>query len=664
MPRTSPKHHSMTGPESSATRPWKVVIALSISSLMVLAALIALRGPDSIAADRTRSIGAWLLTGPSFWHFLTPQALVEQLTFFVAGVRGWQNAHVIIAWLTAIAWFLSLPAKNWRGLGPLLPALLAVLLSSPASGLSGFGLAVLVLSLARAAALRRTTPLAFLVYAFSTWLAVWFSPAAIVVAAAAWIEIAWSRPIRFQAAALLIYTLATLLTPRGISAWNDAWIFLFWSPQAPISGWAVLPLLLVLVALAFALRGAWHQKNLGTPLAAAFLLLNSLGGQTNLLWPATLWMIPAWPIAKEQLRRTGLNIRWFAEAAALLLATALVAGAALEVSPRWFALAMTDTIVRPTLTREAIPEEGTVYVNTTGAPFARFSGAWSEDFLLDPDPRTSREPSLWRALDRQHRYRAVWLAGDPSGYAPLARHLGQSPDWRLEAVDPTGVVFVRAPRESIFATEPAQQMAQEKMWGGANRSTFLAESAISTLAANFLPEAGELSQSAVRNSDRSAPASATRARVLASLGETDAALAESQRALQLDPTLLLAWQVRTECLLQAQLNDNAYAASREAVRLAPGDLGTLWLAARAAHQARAFQTEAELLENLIALTEGRGGDASFYQLYLGQAYAKLGLTRPALRALDAAARAPGLTPEQQREIDEEISTLRSHPAAR
>lgn len=654
----------MTGPESSATRPWKVVIALGISSLLVLAALIALRGPDTIAADRAQSIGAWLLTGPVVWHYLAPQAIVEHLTFFVAGVRGWQNAHVIIAWLTIVAWFASLPAKNWRGLGPLLPALFATLLSSPASGLNGFGLAILVLSVARATALRRTTMTALSLYAVSTWLAVWLSPAAILIAAAAWIEFTWSRPIRTQAAAIVIYMLTTLLSPRSLSAWNDAWIFLYWSPQPPISGWAILPLLILLAALAFALRGAWHQKSLGTPLGAAFLLLASLGGQTYLLWPASLWMIPAWPIAKEQLRRTGLNIRWFAEAAAILLAGAFVAGAAFEVSPRWFALAMTDSIIRPTLSREALPEDGTVYINTTGAPFARFSGAWSEDFLIDPDPRTSREPSLWRALDRQFRYRAVWLAGDPSSYAPLARHLGQSPDWRLAAVDPTGVLFIRAPREKIFATEPAQQMAQEKMWGGANRSTFLAESALATLAANYLPEAGELSQSAVRNSDRSGPAAATRARVLASLGETEAALTESQRALQLDPTLLLAWQVRTECLLQAQLNDDAYAASREAVRLAPGDLGTLWLAARTAHQARAFQTEAELLENLIALTEGRGGDGSFYQLYLGQAYAKLGLTRPALRALDAAARAPGLTPVQQREINEEIATLRSHPAAR
>jgi hypothetical protein len=654
----------MTASDPQA-RTWKFITAIGISSLVVLAALVALRGPDTIATERAQSVGGWLLSGPKFWHFLTPQTLVDQAVYFVASVRGWQNAHVIVAWLTVILWFLATPAKYWRGLSPLLPALFAILLSTPAIGLNGFGLAVLVLSAARTLTLgqRQSFTRASLLYALATWLAVWLSPAAILISAAAWLELVWYRPRKSIPLAAVLFFVSTLPTSRGLAAWHDAWIFVVWSPESPISGWAIIPLLLLLIALVFALRGAWHQQAMGTPVAAALLFVSCSGGQTSLLWPAALWMIPVWPIAKEQLRRTGCNIRWFAEAAALLLTGALVSGAAFSVSPRWFSLAMTDAVVRPTLTREAVPTDGTVYINTTGAAIARFAGNWGANIFVDPNPRTAREPALWRKLDRQHRYRAVWLAGDRSGYAPLARHLGQSPDWRLAAIDPTGVLFVRAPRENIFATEPAQQMARE-MWGGANRSTFLAESALSTLAANYLPESGELSQSAVRNSDRSAFAAASRARVLGSLGEIDAALNESRRALEIDPLLLLAWQVRTECLLQAKLYDDAYAASREAMRLAPGDTGTLWLAARAAHQARAFQTEAEILESLIALTNGRGGDASFYQLYLGQAYAKLGLSRPALRALDAAARAPGLTPEQTREIQEEIATLRSNPAAR
>jgi len=232
----------------------------------------------------------------------------------------------------------------------------------------------------------------------------------------------------------------------------------------------------------------------------------------------------------------------------------------------------------------------------------------------------------------------------------------------LEAVDAPGVLFVRAPRAPEFATEPAQQMARE-MWGGANRSAFLSGAALSSLAANALPEAGELSASAIRNSDLSAPAAAARARVLVSLGDVRGALEQSDRATKLDPSLPLAWETRSEALLHAGSVDDAYAAAQRAAALAPGDSGTLWLAARAANAARAYQTEAELLERLITLTTARGGDAGFYHLYLGQSYAKQGLARPALREFAAAAAAPGLTDEQRRELGEEMEQIRSAPGA-
>jgi uncharacterized membrane-anchored protein len=89
----------------------------------------------------------------------------------------------------------------------------------------------------------------------------------------------------------------------------------------------------------------------------------------------------------------------------------------------------------------------------------------------------------------------------------------------------------------------------------------------------------------------------------------------------------------------------------------------LWLAARCANAARAFQSEAAILEQLIALSESRGADAAFYQLYLGQSYARQGLTRPALRALEKAAEAPGLSDEQRRELEQEIADIRANPAA-
>ena len=50
---------------------WRRLAAVAVCSLLVLAALVALRGPDSISADAAGLAGSWLLSGPSWWHPLT-----------------------------------------------------------------------------------------------------------------------------------------------------------------------------------------------------------------------------------------------------------------------------------------------------------------------------------------------------------------------------------------------------------------------------------------------------------------------------------------------------------------------------------------------------------------------------------------------------------------
>jgi len=644
---------SQTGTKSR----WRRLAAVAFSSLLVLGALVALRGPDSIAEDAAQLAGSWLLSVPSWWNPLTASGAPTAALFALAGPRGWQNAHVLVAWLAVLCWFVSLPDKSWRGLGPLVPALLAVTLSSVASGWSGFGLAVLVLSRWRATTMKRTDRDIILTFALSSWLAVWLSPGALIVVAAAAAE-GFSRLPRRMATLVAAFALIAMnLTPRGWHVWSEAYSFVFWSPQAALGISQLIALFFGLVILALAAGAAWRTGTRGAVHAPSLLLLGASAGQTALLWPSALWLIPLWSPAVEQWRHLGFSFRWWMQAAAILLCASLLIAPGRDAVPRWYALAMTDSAVRPTLTASALPGQGAIYINPLGLPLARLAGSLPGGASAGASPRFGREPSLWRAHDRDSRYAAAWLLGDKSDYAPLARHLGESPDWKLAAVDATGALFVRAPRAEPFATEPAQQAARE-MWGGANRSALLAGSALACLAANALPEAGELSAAAVKNSDLSAPAAATRARVLVSLGDVRGALEQSERALALDETLPLAWEVRTEALLHAGRTDDAYAAAQRAAELSPGDEGALWLAARTANAARAFQAEAEILERLVTLTEGRGGDSGFYQLYLGQSYAKQGLARPALRALEKAAAAPGLTGEQRAELQEEVERVR------
>jgi len=641
---------------------WRRIAGLWVSAAALLAALVALRGPDWIGPATAELVGAWRLTGSSAWHPTAPGAAFSEWPFALAGARGWQNAHIIVAWLTLLCWLTSLKPRAWQGLAPLVPALVAVLLSTPAAGLSGFGLALLVLAVWHLAAGRFAPPAAAAALVVAAWLAVWLSPGALPAVAATLLASTLAWPPRWRWTAALLCLLALHLTPHGTGLWSEAWRFLRWSPQASLPLVAVPAVLVTLVVLGLTIGASSKDGRWGHVAGPALLLACTLAGQTAYWWAAALWMIPCWPVAREHVQRFGFRIRWWLQAAVLTVAGLLILAAGRSGLPRWYNLAMDDAAVRPTLTRDALPADGPVYINPAGLSLARFSGTLPPRGDGNETRSLGREPSLWRSIDRAARYRGVWLLGDKSDYAPLARHLGESPDWRLAAADATGLLFLRQPRLEEFATEPVQDRASV-MTGSANRAVFFAATSLACLAAQALPEAGELSALAVRRSDRSSRAATARALVFISLGQPREALAESERAIALEPDSAEVWQVRAEALLHAGLADDAYAAASRATELAPGDAGTLWLAARTANAARALQSEAALLEELIALTEARGGDAGFYHLYLGQSYARRGLTRPALRSLQLAAGAPGLTADQRRELEEEIATLRSAPGA-
>lgn len=635
---------------------WRRLLALVIAAALSLAVLVATRGPDRIGFATAETAGQWLLSGPSVWHPLAPLGAAAQALFSVAGPRGWQNAHVVIAWLALVCWLVGLPPRSWRGLLPVIPALIATILASSSSGLSGFGAAVLVLSLWKAFTLSSSHRFSVAALGPAAWVAVWLSSGALPLLLAFMVEASTRLPRKFIVAAAAIVLFVVNLTPRGTDIWTDARVFLIWSPQPALWVPGVIAVLASLIALALAARACWHNGQNGCALGPFFLLLCAMGGQTAFLWPAALMMVPCWPAAKEQLARWGIGVRWWFQATLVAATIALAAWPCFSSIPKWYDLVMTSSAFVPTLTHDAVPRDGAVFINAGGLPLARLAGRVPTSETAGLDPVLGREPGLWRAQDRKSRYRAVWLLGDKAGYAPLARHLGESSDWQLEAVDATGVMFVRKPRVGEFATEPAQQFARE-LAGAVNKSGFLSGSALACLAAGAIPEAGELSATAVKRSDRSSSTASTRTLVLISLGLIRQALDESLRAIQLDPNSAEAWRARTETLLHARAADDAYAAGRRAAELAPDDAGTLWLAARAANAARAFQTESLILEQLIALATGRGGDAGFYRFYLGQSYARQGLLRPALESLGKAAKAPGLSEDQRREIREEMENL-------
>lgn len=640
---------------------WRHWIALGVSSAMVLAGLIALRGPDAIGLGLARAVGEWRLTDFALWHLQAPFGALGGIPYSLWGLemRGWQITHVLVAWVTAACWLWTVPSKSWRGLTPLAPALLAVALSDVQSGLAAFGLSVFILSAWRAIH-GKDPEAAWFTLPLAAWLAAWFSPGSLPIAVALVLETSSRVSLKRTVATLILMLVTVNFTPYGTTIWPEAWVFFAWSPQPMMDATGVIALCANLLVLIMALRACFPRGPRGPSVAAALLFCAAWRGQTGYLWPAGLMMIPVWSYAEDKARTTGFNIRWWFRLSVIIASVVLLYFPGMAALPRWYDLAMSASMVRPTLTRDALPKSGLIYLNPAGRPLARFGGPLMQRVVEETSRQRPREPSLWREQDRQKRYQAVWLLGEPAGYAPLARHLGESPDWRLAAVDAVGMLFVREPRGDAFATEPALQFAREQ-GAAASRANFMAACAVSCLAANAIPEADEVSRLAVRQSHDSTRAAIVRARALMLSGDVQAALEESDRAIQLQSRSSEAWQVRAEVLLHAGRVDEAGAAAQRGRRLAPDDTGALWLAARASNASRAFGEEAEILEKLIALTQGRGGDAGFYLFYLGQAYAKAGLARPALNALSEAAAAPGLSEGQRREIEEVKASIRAAP---
>ncbi|MGA1539011.1 MAG: hypothetical protein ACO39C_01155, partial [Chthoniobacterales bacterium] len=77
---------------------WRLALALGVSALATLAALIAVRGPDWIGPSTADLVGAWRLTQFAPWTPDAPLAALAEVPYAVAGPRGWQNAHIIVAW--------------------------------------------------------------------------------------------------------------------------------------------------------------------------------------------------------------------------------------------------------------------------------------------------------------------------------------------------------------------------------------------------------------------------------------------------------------------------------------------------------------------------------------------------------------------------------------
>lgn len=265
-------------------------------------------------------------------------------------------------------------------------------------------------------------------------------------------------------------------------------------------------------------------------------------------------------------------------------------------------------------------------------------------------------PQLFRQLDRQTRFGAVLLAGDPTQYRPLLDHLLDSADWKLWYLDHTSLVFKRGAEEwSEAKLEPVRQR-----FAGASsidRARFLANVSRKLVSVRRTELAKKYADEAVALEPKQPDGWVARADVHMGLGEWNPAAGDADRALSFENDFLPALAVKAQALYASKHFADAFHTSQRLIEKLPNDPGALFYHAKISHEARAFGEEADALMHLIALAEKEGRPVSGYEIYLGQAYAHLGNGAEALEAYNKALSDPDITGDQRKEVQDAVASI-------
>jgi len=278
------------------------------------------------------------------------------------------------------------------------------------------------------------------------------------------------------------------------------------------------------------------------------------------------------------------------------------------------------------------------------------------------DASAALTPKSWRRLDREKRFDAVLLAGPVGEFQPLLTHLVDAPDFRLVRVDNWGVLFVRGEPAPYHAPDPGD--VPHDFSRASERGGYLARTALMLQAAGQDAAARAYADSALEAAPKEAIVHVGAAALALTRKDYPQAIAESRRALELDPHDLGALEIAARTLAAAGAPDQAWAVANELKsRANPDDMNVLFLHAQLANAAHAYEAEQDSLERLVKLAEAQGLPTVDYRVYLGQCYAHQGLARPALEQLELAAKAPDLTAKQRADLNTAITTVRSRAGA-
>lgn len=311
----------------------------------------------------------------------------------------------------------------------------------------------------------------------------------------------------------------------------------------------------------------------------------------------------------------------------------------------------------PAAALERLETQGVKSVYFTGAAFSGLLAkppAWLA--VEDRSPASARvrsmaqaalDPRLFRQLDRQERFEALLLAGDPVRYRPLQEHLLRTGDWTLEWVDPWCILYCRGKGEELSVETVrvlAGRVLKEQGRGGAQGLAAMAERLVG---ARRFEEAHVLIGLA-GEADAGEPAVWTaEGSYRLARGEWAQAVAAADKALGLEKGYTAAKAVKAQGLYFSKRYEEAYLLSRSLLEGSPEDPVMLFTHAKIAHEVRSLQEEVDVLRKLIGFAEREKRSTSAYRVYLGQALAMSGKGEEALAELDAALADPELPPDQR-----------------
>lgn len=289
-----------------------------------------------------------------------------------------------------------------------------------------------------------------------------------------------------------------------------------------------------------------------------------------------------------------------------------------------------------------------VFVNPTADKLLNAAGTETEWSACN-------DSGAWRRMDRASRFDAVLLAGSPVEYQGLLAHLMVSPDFRLEMVDPWGVLFVRGLPDKIrLPTSDDIQAAYPDDFAEA-----LSRLALVSDALGRRREAKAFMDAAVESDGQSAAVRTRQAILLLQRGDTRDAVDASAEALKLDPEYPAALEANSLALAAIGRVDEAWGQAERLLDVAdPEDVNVLYFHARIANAARAYARETESLQKAIEILQREGLSTTQFHVYLGQALAKQGFAGLALEQLELALASGELDAGRQADVETAAQTLR------